>query len=239
VVDVPGCSDSGARTVHRGSRCLAESWIRVRDRLALGISPQPSAISPYLIHQRDDGTSRRSPSSEHRPTQRPSGCSSVAAFPLRGGGDSGHRSPAHRESEVLREVDEGPGRLRSTLSAARVSEAAAYLAKAGEFLRPAKDSLELGNNAAAVGNAVHAGIPASDAITTARSRTVWRGEHSQAPAHLEASGEEGQQAARHLRRLLPLKTRAEYDPAPVPAVDAKAAVNAADRRVTIAALAVT
>jgi len=128
---------------------------------------------------------------------------------------------------------------RGQVRATRVSEAAAYLAKAGEFLRAAKDSLELGNNAAAVGNAVHAGILASDAISAARSRTVWRGEDSQAPAHLEASGEEGNQAARHLRRLLPLKTRAEYDPAPIRAVDAKAAVNAADRMVAIAAQAVT
>jgi hypothetical protein len=99
--------------------------------------------------------------------------------------------------------------------------------------------LELGNNAAAVGNAVHAGILASDAISAARSRTAWRGEHSRASAPLEASGEEGNQAARHLRRLLPLKTRAEYDPAPIRAVDAKAAVNAADRMVAIAAQAVT
>ena len=99
-------------------------------------------------------------------------------------------------------------------------EAAAFLAKAEEFLRAAKDSLELGNNTAAVGNAVHAGILAGDAIAAARSRAVWRGEHAQAPAHLDAAGEDGKQAARHLRRLLPLKTRAEYDPAPIRAADA-------------------
>jgi predicted nucleotidyltransferase len=67
---------------------------------------------------------------------------------------------------------------------------------------------------------------------------AWRGEHSQAPAYLEASGEEGNQAARHLRRLLPHKTRVEYDPAPIRAVDAKASENAADRMVAIAAQAV-
>jgi hypothetical protein len=113
-------------------------------------------------------------------------------------------------------------------------EAAAFLAKAQEFLRAAQDSLELGNNTAAVGNAVHAGILAADVITSTRSRAVWRGEHAQAPAHLEAAGEDGKQAARHLRRLLPLKTRAEYDPAPMRATDATAAVRGATRMVAIA-----
>jgi len=63
---------------------------------------------------------------------------------------------------------------------------------------------------------------------------VWRGEHAQAPAHLEAAGEDGKLAARHLRRLVPLKTRAEYDPAPVRAAEATAAVSAATRMVAIA-----
>jgi hypothetical protein len=121
---------------------------------------------------------------------------------------------------------------------AGVTDAAAYLAKAGEFLRAATDSLELGNNTAAVGNAVHAGILAADSIAAVRSRAVWRGEHSLAASHLEAAGEDGKQAARHLRRLLPLKTRAEYDPAPLRAADAKAAAVAAERMVMIAAQAV-
>lgn len=55
-------------------------------------------------------------------------------------------------------------------------EAQGYLDKAREFLRAAGDSLELGNYTAAVGNAVHAGIAAADAISAARARTVWRGE---------------------------------------------------------------
>lgn len=60
-------------------------------------------------------------------------------------------------------------RPRGQIRTAGLPEAASYLAKAGEFLRAAKDSLELGNNAAAIGNAVHAGILAADAITAARS----------------------------------------------------------------------
>jgi hypothetical protein len=115
-----------------------------------------------------------------------------------------------------------------------LEEAGAFLAKAEEFRRAAQDSLALGNNTAAVGNSVHAGILAADAIAAARSRAVWRGEHSQASAHLDAAGDDGKPAARHLRRLLPLKNRAEYDPAPIRATDASAAVSAATRIVGIA-----
>lgn len=114
------------------------------------------------------------------------------------------------------------------------ADADAYLAKASEFLRAAQDALRLGNHTAATGNAVHAGIAAADAIAAARSGSIWRGPHDQASIHLEQSGMDGKQAARHLRRLIPLKTRAEYDPAPVRAGDARAAVTAAERMVAIA-----
>jgi HEPN domain len=117
---------------------------------------------------------------------------------------------------------------------ARIAEARAYLDKAREFLRAAQDSLELSNNTAAVGNAVHAGILTADAISAARTRKIWRGDHAQAAGHLETAGEDGKQAARHLRRLLPLKTRAEYDATPVRAADAKAAVQAVERLVSLA-----
>lgn len=116
-------------------------------------------------------------------------------------------------------------------------EARAYLAKAHEFLHAARSSLELSNHTAAVGNAVHAvhaGIAAGDALSAARTGTVWRGEHARAAGHLEDAGDEGRQAARHLRRLLPLKTRAEYEPTPMRKADAEAAVQAADRLVGLA-----
>lgn len=54
-----------------------------------------------------------------------------------------------------------------------MSEAQAYLDKAKEFLRAAQDSLELSNYTAAVGNSVHAGIGAADALSAVRTRTVW------------------------------------------------------------------
>ncbi len=88
------------------------------------------------------------------------------------------------------------------------ADARAYLSKAREFLRAASDSdsLELGNLIAATGNAVHAGIGAADAIA----------------------------AARHLRRLLPLKKLAEYDRNPVSPTEASGTVEAARRMVAIA-----
>ncbi len=118
------------------------------------------------------------------------------------------------------------------------SAADAYLVKASEFLRAAEDALYLANHSAATGNAVHAGIAAADAIAAVRSGSIWRGPHDQASLHLERAGTEGKQAARHLRRLIPLKTRAEYDPAPIRAADARAAVTAAERMVRIAAASI-
>ncbi len=118
---------------------------------------------------------------------------------------------------------------------ASTAQANAYLSRAKEYLRASSDSLELGNLIAATGNAVHAGIAASDAITARRAGSVWKGEHSQAARYLEtAASSAGQEAARHLRRLLQLKTRAEYDPDPVAPAEARAAVQAAERIVAIA-----
>ena len=118
---------------------------------------------------------------------------------------------------------------------ASLTDAGLYLAKAEEFMRAAEDSFELHNLIAAMGNAVHAGISAADAIASARGGSVWTGEHSQAAGHLErVAAADGRDAGRHLRRLLPLKSRAEYDPRPVTLSEASAAVEAARRTVAIA-----
>ena len=118
--------------------------------------------------------------------------------------------------------------------AVNAAEGRAYLTKADEFLYAARESLTAGNHSAAVGNAVHAGILAADAICAVELRTVWRGEHVQAVTHLELAGDQGKQAARHLKRLIPLKARAEYDPAPLRSSDADSAVKAAERMLEIA-----
>ena len=109
------------------------------------------------------------------------------------------------------------------------SEAPKYLSKAREFLEAAQFSLELGNNTAATSNAVHAGMNAGDAISCALVGSVSKGEHADAPQHLKTIGDT--QGARYLRQLLPLKTPAEYDPAPVSAAQARKAVEAAKRLV--------
>lgn len=114
------------------------------------------------------------------------------------------------------------------------AQADAYLAKASEFLRAAQDSLELRNFVAATGNAVHAGIAAADVIAATSLGAVWVGEHTLAAGHVESAGAVGKQAAAQLRRLLPLKNRAEYDPVLVPAGDARAAFKAAERLVQLA-----
>jgi hypothetical protein len=127
----------------------------------------------------------------------------------------------------------GSRRAAKTRRASR-AHAAAYLAKATEFLRAAQDSIGLRNYVAATGNAVHAGIAAADTIAAATLGSVWIGEHTLASGHVQAAGYVGKQAATQLRRLLPLKNRAEYDPEPVPAADARAAVKAAERLVQLA-----
>jgi hypothetical protein len=113
-------------------------------------------------------------------------------------------------------------------------DATAYLTKATEFLRAAQDSFELGNRTAATGNAVHAGISASDALSAALVGSVSQGDHADAPSHLDAIGGDGKIAARQLRQLLPLKTQAEYDPRPVSVTNARRALTAAGRLVVLA-----
>jgi hypothetical protein len=140
-----------------------------------------------------------------------------------------------------RTCDCGPKvtRARAKKRSATRSDAVAYLAKAQEFLRAANDSLELPNRTAATGNAVHAGIAASDALSAVLAGSVSQGDHSDAPVHLDAIGGPANDAARQLRQLLPLKTRAEYDPRPISATDARKAVSAAQKMVKIAEEAAT
>ncbi len=124
---------------------------------------------------------------------------------------------------------------RGAARAAAPGDAVAHANKAAEFLRAARDAFDLGHHTAATGNAVHAGIAAADAIAAVKLGTVWRGDHHQAADHVESARPEGPGAARQLRRLLGLKSRAEYDPTPIPRATAEKALRAADRIVTVAA----
>lgn len=125
-------------------------------------------------------------------------------------------------------------RTRAHTLPATKAHADQYLTKARQFLQAAQVSLESGSFIAATGNAVHAGINAADTIAASTVGAVWRGEHSQSADFLDKAGAAGKQAARQLRRLLPLKTRAEYDPVPVRATEARAALVAAERLVASA-----
>ncbi len=114
-------------------------------------------------------------------------------------------------------------------------DGAAYLSKAREFLEAAEDAMARENHTAAVGNAVHATISAADAVASARLRARWKGEHPGAVEHVAAAGDEGKTCATSLRRVLPLKAEAEYDPAPVSRTKATAALRAATQALEAAA----
>jgi len=117
----------------------------------------------------------------------------------------------------------------------RPAQVRQHLAKAEEFLAVAEDALAAGRTIAATGNAVHAAINAADAVCGARTRTRSAGpDHLQALGLLARAGPDGAEVARHLSRLLPLKTRAEYDPDDVPRQVASRAVATARRAVGVA-----
>lgn len=113
-----------------------------------------------------------------------------------------------------------PGRTRA-VSAAQVR---AYAAKAEEFAEAAASDLDAGRNIAATSLAIHAGINSADAVCGARLGKRAAGEdHDQVLALLRQAGPDGAEVERDLRRLLPLKTKAEYEPDDVaPSVAAKA-----------------
>ena len=93
------------------------------------------------------------------------------------------------------------------MSAAQVRS---YAAKAEEFAEAASD-LEAGRNIAATSLAIHAGINAADAVCGARLGQRAAGEdHDQVLVLLRQAGPDGAEVERELRRLLPLKTKAEY-----------------------------
>src|SRR3546814_18147683 len=69
-------------------------------------------------------------------------------------------------------------------------------------------------NIAATSLAIHAGINSADAVCGARLGKRAAGEdHDQVLALLRQAGPDGVEVERELRRLLPLKTKAEYEPA--------------------------
>ncbi|MFH2071480.1 MAG: HEPN domain-containing protein [Actinomycetota bacterium] len=110
-----------------------------------------------------------------------------------------------------------------------------YLAKATEFLMAATAELEAGRSIAATSLAIHAGINAADAVCGARLAERAAGQaHREIIKLLGRAGDDGSELAKDLRRLLPLKTTAEYDPDDIPLSKASTAVERARRCVNVA-----
>ena len=108
------------------------------------------------------------------------------------------------------------------------------MAKAEEYLSAAEHELEAGRAIAATSLAIHAGINAADAVCGTRlGRRAGGQDHDEALALLRTAGPDGVAVAKDLVRLLPVKTRAEYEPE-IPKSDAKKAVDRARGIVAVA-----
>ena len=119
-----------------------------------------------------------------------------------------------------------------TVTAAQVRS---YVTKAEEYAAAAANELEEGRGIAATSLAIHAAINAADAVCGARiGKRATGPDHDQALVLLAQADTDGAALAKELRRLLPLKTKAEYDPDDIPLSVASRAVDRAQRCVAIA-----
>jgi hypothetical protein len=110
-----------------------------------------------------------------------------------------------------------------------------YAGKAEEFAEAAASEIEAGRFIAATSLAIHAGINAADAVCGARLGQRSAGEdHDQVLMLLRQAGADGAKIEKELRRLLPLKTKAEYEPDDIAPGVATKAVERARRCATVA-----
>lgn len=115
------------------------------------------------------------------------------------------------------------------------SQARRYLAKAEEYVEAASSELDAQRGIAATSLAIHAAINAADAVCGVRLGERAAGpDHDQVLTLLKAAGKDGAEVAKDLRRLVPLKTKAEYDPDHIPLSTAAKAVARAQRCVAVA-----
>ncbi|MFN3257905.1 MAG: hypothetical protein ACE37B_19670 [Ilumatobacter sp.] len=111
----------------------------------------------------------------------------------------------------------------------------AYAGKAQEYADAAASELEAKRFIAATSLSVHAGINASDAVCGARLGERAAGDsHDQVLVLLKSAGKDGLAIEKELRRLLPLKTKAEYEPDDVAVGVATKAVERAQKCASIA-----
>jgi hypothetical protein len=110
-----------------------------------------------------------------------------------------------------------------------------YVIKAEEYAAAAASELEAGRAIAATSLAIHAAINAADAVCGVRLGKRAAGQdHDQVVHLLQDAGQDGAEVERDLRRLLPLKTKAEYEPDDIPLAEATRAVERAARCVRVA-----
>lgn len=118
------------------------------------------------------------------------------------------------------------------------AQARAYLRKADEYLSAATTELDADRHVAATSLAIHAGINAADALTGMRLGQRSAGQDHESAILLVRTagpaGPDGVAIARELGRLLPLKTRAEYEPDDIPRSDAARAVMRSRRILDVA-----
>lgn len=115
------------------------------------------------------------------------------------------------------------------------TQASAYLSKSEEYLAAAERELGERLNVAATSLAIHAAINAADAVCGIRLGKRSGGQnHEEVLGLLVTAGADGRELARELGRLLPLKTKAEYDHVDVSKADAGRAIERARRSVAIA-----
>ena len=118
------------------------------------------------------------------------------------------------------------------VSAVQVRE---YLAKAEEYAVAATSELEAERGIAATSLAIHAGISAADAVCGARlGRRAAAQHHDEVLNLLRQAGKDGDELEKHLRRLLPMKTKVEYESDDIPQSTASKAVERAQKCVDIA-----
>lgn len=123
------------------------------------------------------------------------------------------------------------GRTRAVTA----SQARRYLAKAEEYVEAASSELDAQRGIAATSLAIHAAINAADAVCGVRLGERAAGQdHDEALVLLKKAGKDGAEVEKNLRRLLPLKTKAEYDPDDIPLSTASRAVDRAQRCVAVA-----
>ena len=128
-----------------------------------------------------------------------------------------------------------PRSSRMRTRAVTAAQVRSYAAKAEEYLAAAKSELAEGRSIAATSLAIHAAINAADVVTGTRlgRRAAGQG-HEEVLTLLGEAGQDGVEVGKDFARLLPLKTKAEYEPDNVPKATAAKAVERAEHCVRVA-----